>query len=352
MERKNFLEETIKHLDLERTKTIGDLVEAMRFCSFQARSLAHCFDVYRSVLSDSDRPTIFFGLAGAMVPGGMRKIVVDMIGKKLIDVLVTTGANLYHDVCEAHGVRHYVGSTQVDDVKLKSLKINRIYDTFADDIEFLRVDEAICALTSEFEPKEYSCREYLLELGLRTNDDQSILHAAAKYGVPIFCPALSDSSIGIALTKYYLEAKENGMKTLTINQIRDNYEIAQIKMKSKRTGMIFVGGGVPKNYVQQLEVLLEVLDSRRGGHDYAIQITTDKPFWGGLSGATFEEAQSWGKISKSASKASVIIDATIGLPLLVGAVLQKCGDLIADRPRLEFVWEEDRLREIRMGSHL
>jgi deoxyhypusine synthase len=269
-----------------------------------------------------------------------------MMENKLIDVLVSTGANLYHDWHEALGNRHYVGSHQVNDTKLRDLYIDRIYDTYADEEKFRESDEAIKNIADKLEQRNYSSREFLERMGQATKTTDSVLGVAAKYGVPVFCPALNDSSIGIALTKHYYEAVKAGRKPITIDPIKDNWEIAQIKLKSKSTGVVYVGGGTPKNYIQQTEVMLEVMGFETMGHKFAIQLTTDDPKWGGLSGCTFEEAQSWGKITKDAKIATAYIDATVALPILVTAVIQKCGDMIAKRRRLKFTWDKEELKSI------
>jgi len=338
-----FLKERIRHLDVDKSRSLGEIVKAMRFSSFQSRNLALCFEVYRNMLQDEDRPTIFLGLAGALVPGGMRRVVRDMITHRLVDVLVSTGANLYHDFCEAVGVPPYIGTPHADDLKLKDLRIDRIYDTYVDEDELNKVDDLICKMTARLEPKVYSTREYLHQLGRSLSDGESVLYAAADAGVPVFCPALNDSGIGIALTKYYWDVVEGEKNRVIIDPIRDNYEVVQIRLKSKKTGVVFVGGGTPKNYIQQMSVILDALGHHSRGHNYAVQITTDDPKWGGLSGCTFKEAQSWGKIDEKAMSAVVYIDATIGLPMLVGAVLQECSDILAKRKRIEFVWDEHKL---------
>ncbi len=344
MRKKDFLKKHIKHIDFENIKTISDLVDAFHESSFQSRNIAQCFDVYQAMLEDETRPIIFLGLAGAMVPGGMRKIIRDMIEFNFIDVLVSTGANLFHDFAEGIGYHHFLGSPYTNDSELRALKIDRIYDTLIDEIELVNSEEKIIEILSELEPGEYSSRTISKKLGEFLEDENSILFSAAKNNVPIFCPALNDSSIGIALTKYYSSCKKEGKKPIVVDQIRDNFEILQIKAKSKKSGAIYIGGGVPKNYIQQLLILLEALDYEDAkGHDYAIQITTDTPVFGGLSGCTFEEAISWGKVSPMAKKAQVFVDATIGLPLLFGAIIQKYSELVLRRPRLKFEWDNDVL---------
>jgi deoxyhypusine synthase len=289
---------------------------------------------------------IFLGLSGAMIPGGMRRVIRDMIEMKLVDVIVSTGANIFHDLFENFGYRHYVGSTDGNDDALRRHRIVRVYDALMDDHEINRVIHLLSKVPEELDEKVVSSRRYLEVLGSRLEDEGSILKTASRYGVPIFVPALSDSSIGIGLTFLHLQKKVSS-EGLIIDQIQDNFEIAQLKRMASVTGAIYIGGGVPKNYIQQLGPVSELLFQRESGHRYAFQITTDDPKWGGLSGCTFEEAKSWGKIEKGSSYTAVYIDATVALPLLVGAILQE-GQVYRKRKRRHFRWEGDRLKSIRI----
>ena len=338
-----FLQQPVQHLDLKGTKSLLDLVQAFQHTSFQSRNVFKCFEVFRKMLGD---PTciIFMGLSGAMIPGGMRKVIRDMIEMKLIDVIVSTGANIFHDLFESSGYRHYVGSEEGDDDALRKHRIVRVYDALMDDQEINQVIHLLSKVPDELKEKVVSSRRYLEILGRRIKDEGSILKAASRYGVPVFIPALSDSSIGIGLT-FLHHQKKAPSEGILIDQIRDSFEIAQLKKMASVTGAIYIGGGVPKNYIQQLGPVSELLFQKESGHRYAFQITTDDPKWGGLSGCTFEEAKSWGKIEKRSSYAVVYMDATVALPLLVGAVLQE-GKVYRKRERRRFLWEGDRLKSI------
>jgi deoxyhypusine synthase len=338
-----FLQQPVQHLDLKGTKSLLDLVQAFQHTSFQSRNVFKCFEVFRKMLGD---PTciIFMGLSGAMIPGGMRKVIRDMIEMKLIDVIVSTGANIFHDLFESSGYRHYVGSEEGDDDALRKHRIVRVYDALMDDQEINQVIHLLSKVPDELKEKVVSSRRYLEVLGRRIKDEGSILKAASRYGVPVFVPALSDSSIGIGLT-FLHHQKKAPSEGILIDQIRDSFEIAQLKKMASVTGAIYIGGGVPKNYIQQLGPVSELLFQKESGHRYAFQITTDDPKWGGLSGCTFEEAKSWGKIEKRSSYAVVYMDATVALPLLVGAVLQE-GKVYRKRKRRRFLWEGDRLKSI------
>lgn len=338
-----FLHKPVKHLDLKEVHNLFDLVRAFENTSFQSRNIFKCFEVFRNMLKNTNS-VIFFGLSGAMIPGGMRKVIRDMIEMRLIDVIVSTGANIFHDIFESFGYRHYVGFEEQDDNLLRRQRIVRVYDSLMDDNEINDVIYLLSKVPESLEERVVSSRRYLEVLGNHLQDNESIVKTASQYGVPIFVPALSDSSIGIGLT--LLRAKNQGnTEGLVIDQIKDSFEIAQLKRMAETTGAIYIGGGVPKNYIQQLGPVNELLFKKESGHKFAFQITTDDPKWGGLSGCTFEEAKSWGKIEKHSSYAVVYMDATVALPLLVGAILQE-GKVYKERKRRQFIWEGEHLKTI------
>jgi deoxyhypusine synthase len=342
-EKSQYLRKPVQHVSVKTRHTLLDLVQAFEHTSFQSRNVYKCFETFRKMLQD---PTciIFMGLSGAMIPGGMRGVLRDMIEMKLVDVLVSTGANMFHDLFESCGYRHYVGSENGDDDALRRHRIVRVYDALMDDHEINEVIRLLSEVPGELGGEVVSSRQYLAALGRCLKDEGSILRTASRCGVPVFVPALCDSSIGIGLT--FLHARKKApAEGLIIDQIRDNFEIAQLKQKAAKTGAVYIGGGVPKNYIQQLGPVSELLFQKESGHRYAIQITTDDPKWGGLSGCTFEEAKSWGKIETGSSYAAVYVDATIALPLVVGALLQE--KIHKTRKRRQFEWEGDRLKSIR-----
>jgi deoxyhypusine synthase len=338
-----FLQQPVQHLNPKATKNLLDLVKAFQHTSFQSRNVFKCFEVFRKMLDDPDC-IIFMGLSGAMIPGGMRRVIREMIEMKLVDVIVSTGANIFHDLFESFGYRHYVGSEEGDDDALRRHRIVRVYDALMDDHEINQVIHLLSKVPENLEERVVSSRRYLEVLGSRIKDKESILKTACRYGVPVFIPALSDSSIGIGLTFLHLQ-KRAPSEGLVIDQIRDSFEIAQLKKMASVTGAIYIGGGVPKNYIQQLGPVSELLFQKESGHQYAFQVTTDDPKWGGLSGCTFEEAKSWGKIERGSNYAAVYMDATVALPLLVGAILQE-GKVYRKRKRRRFRWEGDRLKSV------
>ncbi len=340
-ERKSLLKTPVEPVDLEKVTSVMDLVEAWKDCGIQSRSLAECAMVYENMLSDKDRPTVMLGISGALIAGGLRKVLSGMLSKGIVDVVVSTGAILYQDYYTALGYMHYKGTPNSDDERLHDLYIDRIYDAYVDEIGFVQCDDHIADFSSKLEARTYSTREFLYRLGSTLKDEYSILCQAYKHGIPVFCPAIADSSIGIGLAGFYRWVAENKAKTFTIDVLKDNLEIAQIVLKSKKTGSIYVGGGVPKNYINDAAVMLDYTK----GHSYSFQITADAPHWGGLTGSTLDEAKSWGKISKKATRATVYTEATIGLPLIVSYVLQK--GIHKGRSRLTFDWANDGLTIIR-----
>jgi len=331
------LKDPVKTLDLEEIQGISDLLSAFNRTSFQSRTLAECADIYVAMLEDPARPTIFLGLAGAMIPAGMKGVVSTMVRRDMINVIVSTGANMYHDLVEALGERHYIGSPHADDRILRDEGIDRIYDTYADESKFRMIDNMIMRLADELAEKNIgavSSRFFLNHLGefidvksSYKDKKDSVIWNCWRKGVPVFVPALSDSSLGLALTQHYIKFVEGNKRPFLVDAIKDNYEILQIKRAASKTGVIYVGGGVPKNYIQQTAYLQDMFGIPDAGHDYGFQITTDSPQWGGLSGCTFREGLSWGKEKLGGRYATCYCDATIALPLIVKAVLERCKNL-------------------------
>ncbi|MDI9642350.1 MAG: deoxyhypusine synthase [Archaeoglobaceae archaeon] len=295
-------------------KTFADLLHSMSKTGFQGRRLGIAFEVWLEMLKE-ERITILMGLAGAMVPAGMRKIISWMIRNRFIDVLVSTGANLFHDIHEALGFKHYLGSDAVNDEELYREGIDRIYDVFAHEKEFNKIDFLLSEIFAEHEGI-YSSREIIEKIAekIRKNaKEDSIVISAYEEGVPVFCPAIADSSIGIGASL--------ANKRCTVDTIKDVEELTEIVAKSEKTGVVYIGGGVPKNFIQQTEVVARLKGYEVDGHDYAIQLTTDSPYFGGLSGCTFEEGISWGKINQKSRKVQVFVDATIALPILAHGLI-------------------------------
>ncbi len=282
---------------------------------------------------------ILFGLSGAMVAGGMRRILRDLIAFHAIDVLVSTGANLSHDLYESLGGRHYMAHHPIDDPTLRRMRIDRVFDTYADDVKFTETDEFVERYADSLEPRAYSSRELFQLMGERAKDQYGILATAARERLPVFCPALADSSIGMALTVYRNERMKKGLPPMVYDPMLDNLEMMSLKRRFSKSGVIFIGGGTPKNYIQQVVPMAEIAGLPVPPHSYAIQVTTDDAKFGGLSGCELPESQSWGKLDPDAEQCTVHVDATIGLPLLFTAIMEHYEEW-KNRGRLSIDWKE------------
>ena len=302
-------------------KDISKLLENMSHTGFQGRKLGESLGVWEHMIED-ESCTILLGLSGAMIPAGMQALLCELVSRRYIDVIVSTGANMFHDACEHLNVHHYRGHHNVDDAELFSKGIDRIYDVFAYENEFRDVDLAISRFAEEISPYCASSSDFTEKLGkwllMKNPKVKSVLPECTKAGVPVFIPAICDSSIGIGL----LMARRKGAD-ISVDQIADVDEITRIVELSDRTGVVYVGGGVPKNFIQQTQVIASIHDAGKEGHHYAIQYTTDSPHWGGLSGCTFEEAISWGKETPDCRNVQCFCDATIALPVVVSGLVSK-----------------------------
>jgi deoxyhypusine synthase len=340
--KKQILSVPTRPFDPVGASTPAKVLERMQDTAFQGKQLGLAFAVWKKMLADNC--TIMMGMSGAMVPAGMRRLVVRMIENRLIDCLVSTGANFFHDLHETKGNFHYQGSHKADDVLLGENLVDRMYDVLADEEKFREHDQWIGRFAAALDQsRPYTTREFLnllgLELGKRAKED-GIVSAAAKAGIPLYCPAVADSSIGIGIAANRYE----GGNRFTFDVIGDVVETARIAAESNNTGVIYFGGGTPKNFIQQTEVTAIIMNSGVTGHKYAVQVVTDAPHWGGLSGCTFEEAQSWGKIQKDASMVTCHCDSTIAMPILVSALLAE-KQLIKKRRRPKFIMG----RELKIG---
>ena len=302
--------EEVRHIRLMAGMTVGELFSEFKGAgAYNGGALARACDILQTMYIDKE-VLKFFGFAGAMVPAGMRAIVSDMIDKGLIDILVSTGANLTHDIIEALGCHHYHGSSCVSDVDLRKDEINRIYDVFLPNDAFLVFETFMQDLFSSLsDDSPYSILQILNEIGKRLPN--GILASASKKNIPVFCPALSDSMIGL---QYWLYKQAGKLK---IDAFTDMNELLDSCFNAKKAGVFIIGGGVPKNFILQSMLMTP------NGFDYAVQLTGDRPDLGGLSGATLDEARSWGKVTPEAKAVTVYADATITLPLLVAAVYER-----------------------------
>ena len=298
---------------------IQKLLVGMSRTGFQGRKLGESFQEWQEMLADPDT-FIMLGLSGAMIPAGMQEILIALIENRFVDLIVSTGANIFHDVCEHCGVRHYLGHHHVDDQDLLSNGIDRIYDVFAFEKQFREVDNVIASFVKAKGGTKGPSSDFIRNLGKwlidTYPDGRSLTAACVTHNIPILVPALADSSIGIGL----VIARRDGV-LVEVDQIADADLITQMVEGAAKTGVVYIGGGVPKNFIQQTQVIASIHCADCGGHDYAIQYTTDSPQFGGLSGCTFEEAISWGKESVQCRHVQCFCDATIALPLVVSALM-------------------------------
>ena len=322
MERKDFLQEPVKHIRINGKITVDQLIQQFKNSgSFGAGRLSTACDIYERMLRD-ENCTVFLSLAGALVPAGMRSLIADLIRERLVDVVVSTGANMVHDAIEAMGGHHYKGHWNVDDYALYKYHIYRIYDVFVPEEDFTRMDYRLAEMFEEIATenvgKTLSSRDFTWELGKRLRDSNSILRAAYEAKVPIFLPAVRDSEFGYI---HWLHAsREKCQNTLVLDAFKDVPQIVEICKRSPRNGMIVLGGGVPRNTVQSAAL------ASKKGMDYAIIITMDRPETGGLSGSTLEETVSWGKVKSKANKVMVIGDAMTLFPIIVASVIERLGE--------------------------
>ncbi|HSG00374.1 MAG TPA: deoxyhypusine synthase family protein [Vicinamibacterales bacterium] len=331
--RSRFLRVPVEPFKVEKGLGADDVLARMERISFQGRNLAAAGRIWHKMLGAD--VTIFLGTAGALSAGGMRLLIAHLIEHRYVDCLVSTGANLYHDLHETRGRRHFLGSPLLDDAALASERIDRVYDTLASEDEFCKNDDWIGDFTLGLERRAYTTREYLYRLGERLWAETSgagILTAAYQANVPIFCPAIADSSIGIGIS----QARHRDATSGQIDVVGDIIDSANLVMNSVGTASIVLGGGTPKNFINQASVQAEFYDERVSGHKFALQISTDVPHFGGASGSSLEEAQSWGKLSIESERVSVQCDVTVALPLLVSALESTSRKALSRRKRPTF----------------
>ena len=300
--------EKIKAFRYRKNISVNDFVRELDGLGFQARKLGQAIDVIESMIKDKDCK-VFLGVAGALVPGGMKEILVDMITSGWIDVLVITGANLTHDLIEDFGFNHLIGHESMDDYKLNKKGLVRMYNTLMPNKAYEKLEEFFKKNWEEISKQE-SIKDFLWAIG-KLSPGNGILKACYNKKIPIFCPAISDSGIGLMMWSQLAQGKKAELKAL-----EDLKEILDIAWTAKRTGVIYLGGGTPKNYIQQA-----VQFSKEA--NYGVQITMDRAEFGGSSGAELKEGISWGKLSRKAKNINLACDITIALPLIYTALKQR-----------------------------
>jgi deoxyhypusine synthase len=317
MLKSDYLRKEIVHIDIKQFDA-RPIVDAYRQMAFQARNLSVAADIYNRMLADKDCKVILT-LAGSLFSAGLKNVVVDMIEHNMVDVIVSTGAIIVdQDFFEALGFKHYIGTPFVNDAELRELAIDRIYDTYIDEDELRVCDLTIAQIADALPPRPFSSREFIVEMGkyLERNGvkcAKSVVYAAYQKGVPIFVPAFSDCSAGFGLVHHQWHKKDN---YVSIDSARDFLELTKIKVACAETGLFMVGGGVPKNFTQDVVVATDVLGIEKPMHKYAIQLTVADERDGGLSGSTLKEASSWGKVDTKFEQ-MVYGEATVTMPLIV-----------------------------------
>lgn len=323
LKKSDLLKEPIEHLDISKYNVVP-LVDAMGKMSFQARNLARSAQIYDRMLADKDC-SVILSLAGSLLSAGLKRVVYDLVVNNMVDIIVSTGANIVdQDFFEALGFKHYKGSPFVNDKALRSVRVDRIYDTFIDEDELGVSDNTIAEIADALDPKPYSSREIVEEMGKylvgRAKVKDSVVLAAYQKGVPIFIPAFSDCSAGMGFLRHQWE---NPDSHASIDSAKDFLELTKLKLEAVReTGLVILGGGVPKNFAQDIVVAAEMLHKEVPMHKYAIQVTVADERDGALSGSTLKEACSWGKVDVVYEQ-MVFAEATIAFPLIAGYAYHK-----------------------------
>ncbi len=309
------LNETVEHVDITGFDA-RPIVESLGGMSFSAREIARAAEIYNMMLADH-ACSIILTLAGSTSAAGCMNLYADLVKHNMVDAIVATGASIVDmDFFEALGYRHYRGSADADDRELRELRIDRIYDTYIDEDELQVCDRSIAGIANGLEPRPYSSREFIHEMGLwltkNAKKKGSLVERAFEENVPIFCPAFTDSSAGFGLVLHQARNRDNH---ITIDSIADFRELTELKIRAKTTGLLMVGGGAPKNFAQDTVVCAEILGTEVDMHKYAVQVTVADPRDGGCSGSTLREAASWGKVD-TVYEQMVYGEATSLMPLI------------------------------------
>ena len=320
--KKDFLNSPIEHIDIASFDA-RKIIASMKKMSFVSRETANAAEIFNEMIKDKDC-TIFLTLAGSTSAAGCMHIYRDMIKYNMIDAIVATGASIIDmDFFEALGFKHYQGSQFQDDAELRKNYIDRIYDTYIDEDELQMCDKTICEIADNLEPRSYTSREFINEIGkyLKNNAKKkgSLIETAYDNNVPIFCPAFTDSSAGFGLV---MHQEKNPKKHITIDSIREFRELTEIKIRSKDSGLFMIGGGVPKNFIQDTVICAELLGKEVDMHKYAVQITVADSRDGACSSSTLKEASSWGKVDVTKEQ-MVFAEATSVLPLIASDAYHK-----------------------------
>lgn len=297
----------IKPIKIRKDMKVSELVHEMSGAGFGAGKLALASEIMKSMFEDKECK-VFFGVAGAMVPAGMKEIILDMLDE--VDVFVTTGANLTHDLIESIGEKHYIGDENMDDEELNKKGFDRIYNVLMSNKVYEKLEDFFEKHFEEMKECE-SIKEFLWKIGeiLSKEGKKGILVKCYEKKIPLFCPGIADSGIGLMMWGRIA----GGKGKVKVGVFEDMNDIINIAWTSKKNGVIYIGGGLPKNFIQQS------LQFSKGA-DYGIQITTDRAESGGSSGAPLKEGISWGKMNSKGRFVDVICDSTIALPLIYASM--------------------------------
>jgi len=314
--KKDFLNKPVEHIDITSFDS-RSIISSMEKMSFVSRETANAANILNDMLKDKNC-TIFLTLAGSTSAAGCMHIYRDMVKYNMVDAIVATGASIIDmDLFEALGFKHYQGSQFQDDTELRKNYIDRIYDTYIDEDELQKCDKIICEIADNLDPKSYTSREFIHEIGkyLKSNAKKkgSLIETAHDNNVPIFCPAFTDSSAGFGLV---MHQEKKPKKHITIDSVREFRELTEIKIRSKKSGLFMIGGGVPKNFIQDTVICAELLGKDVDMHKYAVQITVADSRDGACSSSTLKEASSWGKVDVTKEQ-MVFAEATTVLPLII-----------------------------------
>ena len=316
--KKDFLKKPVEHIDITSFDS-RKIISSMEKMSFVSRETANAANIFNDMIKDKNC-TIFLTLAGSTSAAGCMHIYRDMVKYNMVDAIVATGASIIDmDFFEALGFKHYQGSQFQNDEELRKNYIDRIYDTYIDEEELQKCDKIICEIADNLAPKSYTSREFIHEIGkyLKSNAKKkgSLIETAHDNNVPIFCPAFTDSSAGFGLVMHQEKKPKNH---ITIDSVREFRELTEIKIRSKESGLFMVGGGVPKNFIQDTVICAELLGKDVDMHKYAVQITVADSRDGACSSSTLKEASSWGKVDVTREQ-MVFAEATTVLPLIASS---------------------------------
>ena len=346
--KKELLTNPIRQFDIKQ-HDVTALVDAMQGMAYSSRDLARAASIYERMLRDRECGVILC-LAGSLISAGLQQVFIDLLRNKMVDAIVSTGANIVdQDFFEALGFRHWIADDVykqgTEDATLRELMIDRIYDTLIDEEELRVCDETCEKIANALEPRPYSSREFIREMGAyleregrtpKHGNPDSIVYAAYEMDVPIFVPAFSDCSAGFGLVAH--QHARQGKPMVSLDSAKDFYELTQLKIANPTTGLLMIGGGVPKNFAQDIVVAADILGMEAPMHKYAIQITVADVRDGALSSSTLKEASSWGKVDTTHEQ-MVYSEATLATPLITGYAYHKRAAEAREAKRFARVFE-------------